>query len=279
MGQHLHAAKEIMKRAMRKTILIAGVAICIICAALISYGFMKFTQKDTLPSQDLTLSGYPELFAKEAIIVIGENASLIEIESAEVIAANLENLTGNKPEIINPKKKRKFINSVIVLITIMENISFKQWITAGALSGLIIGILVFCLLYCIYIGISLRNISFFLTSSLVSNVFLGVIIGIILFFVYNKVYLKRTLFKCLLISIVTVVLMFLLSYYFFYLYLNKWEDLWISSLIPFSSVVYINITMIHLLPVLWIGPPLLTGAAFGFLINYFINRMERKASN
>ncbi len=79
--------KEVMKRAMRKTIIIAGVAICIICAALISYGFMKFTQRDAIPSRDLTLSDYPNLFAKGAVIVIGENASQIEIESTEAIAA------------------------------------------------------------------------------------------------------------------------------------------------------------------------------------------------
>ena len=97
-----------MKRVMRKTIIIAGAAICIICAALISYGFMKFTQRDAIPSRDLTLSDYPKLFAKGAVIVIGENASQIDKESAEAIAANLENLTGNKPEIISSKKIESF---------------------------------------------------------------------------------------------------------------------------------------------------------------------------
>ena len=91
---------------MRKTILIAGVAICIICAALISYGI--FTQRDAIPPRDLALSDYPKLFVKEVVIVIGENATQIEKESAEAIAANLENLTGNKPEIINTKKIESF---------------------------------------------------------------------------------------------------------------------------------------------------------------------------
>ena len=93
---------------MRKTIIIAGVAIGIICAALIFYGFIKFTQRDAIPSRDLTLSDYPKLFAKEAVIVIGENASQIEKESAEAIAANLENLTGNKPKIYIPEKIESF---------------------------------------------------------------------------------------------------------------------------------------------------------------------------
>ena len=101
---------------MRKTIIIAGVAICIICAALISYDFIKFTQRDAIPSQDLTLSDYPELFAKETVIVIGENATQIEKESAEAIAANLEIMTGNKPEIINTKKIESFKYSYNLVI-------------------------------------------------------------------------------------------------------------------------------------------------------------------
>jgi len=99
---------------MRKTIIIAGAAICIICAAVISYAVIERGGRDAIPSQDLTLSEYPELFAKGAVIVIGENASQIEKESAEAIAANLENLTGNKPEIISSKKKSKVLNIPII---------------------------------------------------------------------------------------------------------------------------------------------------------------------
>ena len=110
-----------MKRRMRKTILIAGIATCIICAAVISYGFIKFTQRDAIPLRVLTLNEYPKLFAKEVVIVIGEQtfnksltknaaqASQIEKESAEAIAANLEILTGNKPEVISSKKIQSFI--------------------------------------------------------------------------------------------------------------------------------------------------------------------------
>ena len=98
---------------MRKTILIAGAAICIICAALI---FGVFTQRDAIPAQNLTLSDYPKLFAKETVIVIGDNASQIEIESAEAIAANMEIMTGNKPEIINTKKIESFKYSYNLII-------------------------------------------------------------------------------------------------------------------------------------------------------------------
>ena len=134
---YLHTTKVVMKRRMRKTIFIAGVAICIICAAVISYGFIKFTQRDAIPSPDLALSEYPKLFAKEAVIVIGEqtfkksliknaaqasqqtlgkfdqNDSQIEKESAEAIAANLEIMTGNKPEIISSKRIGSFIYILI----------------------------------------------------------------------------------------------------------------------------------------------------------------------
>ena len=129
--------------AMRKPILIAGVAICIICTVLISYGFIKFTQRDVIPSPDLTLSEYPKLFAKEAVIVIGEqtfNKSLIknaaqasqqtlgkfdqnasQKESAEAIAENLEILTGNKPGIISSKKIESFIYVLIQPIFTTSN--------------------------------------------------------------------------------------------------------------------------------------------------------------
>ena len=58
--------------------------------------------------EELVLSNYPKLFEKDVVIVIGENATQMEYESAEAIAANLENLTGNKPEISNTKKIESF---------------------------------------------------------------------------------------------------------------------------------------------------------------------------
>jgi len=47
----------------------------------------------------LDLSDYPKLFEKEAMIVVGENASQVELESAEAIVEKLQELTGNKPSI------------------------------------------------------------------------------------------------------------------------------------------------------------------------------------
>jgi len=60
---------------------------------------------------------------KGAVIVIGENASQIEKQSAEAIAANLENLTGNKSEIVSSKKIEsfKYIYNLIIVGTPKSN--------------------------------------------------------------------------------------------------------------------------------------------------------------
>jgi hypothetical protein len=91
---------------MRKSILIARVAICIICAALI-FGVI-FVQLDAIPSRDLTISDYPKLLAKEVDIVIGEDVSQIEIEHAEAIAANLEifNASSNSDKILKRRIRK-----------------------------------------------------------------------------------------------------------------------------------------------------------------------------
>ena len=96
-------------------------AMGIICAALIFYSV--FTQRHAISSQDLTLSEYPELFGQEAVIMIGENASQMEIESAQEIAANLEIQTGNKPEIVSSEKFEsfKYSHNLIIVSTPKSN--------------------------------------------------------------------------------------------------------------------------------------------------------------
>jgi len=49
----------------------------------------------------ITLNNYPELFRKDAMVVVGWNASQVELESAGEIAAKLEELTGNAPIVKN----------------------------------------------------------------------------------------------------------------------------------------------------------------------------------
>lgn len=50
---------------------------------------------------ELKLSDYPEVFSKDTIIVIGENASEPERESVQLIAETLKNSTGMKPQILS----------------------------------------------------------------------------------------------------------------------------------------------------------------------------------
>lgn len=56
---------------------------------------------------ELVLSNYPKLFEKEVLVVVGENASQIELEGSEVIVASLEELTGNKPVVKDDVKVSK----------------------------------------------------------------------------------------------------------------------------------------------------------------------------
>jgi hypothetical protein len=113
---------------MKKTTLIIAATTAIICiAALIFSGYIG--QKEGIPNrEDLVLSNYPKLFGKEVVIVIGENASQMEIECAEAIAANFENLTGNKPEIVNTKKigSLKYTYNLIILGTPNSNEVLKE---------------------------------------------------------------------------------------------------------------------------------------------------------
>ena len=60
--------------------------------------------------------------------MIGENATQMEYESAEAIAANLENLTGNKPKIYISKKTEslKYTYNLIILGTPNSNKVLKK---------------------------------------------------------------------------------------------------------------------------------------------------------
>jgi hypothetical protein len=78
--------------------------------------------------EELVLSNYPKLFEKDVVIVIGENATQMEYESAEAIAANLENLTGNKPKIYISEKTEslKYTYNLIILGTPNSNEVLKE---------------------------------------------------------------------------------------------------------------------------------------------------------
>jgi len=98
--------------------------IVIVSLASIFLGCIESDSGITRPVEtEPVLSDYPELFKEEVIIVIGSNASGIEKESAEAIAANLENLTGNKPEIISSKEIEgfKYTYNLVIIGTPKSN--------------------------------------------------------------------------------------------------------------------------------------------------------------
>lgn len=105
---------------MMKKILIIGVLI-VVC--VIAGYFLLGQQIPTQPAKELKLSDFPEAFKENTVIVTEENASQVEKESAEAIAANLENLTGNKPEIISSKKIEsfKYTHNLIIVGTPKSN--------------------------------------------------------------------------------------------------------------------------------------------------------------
>ena len=82
--------------AMRRSTLV----IAVVCLAAILLGCIEQDGEMVRPAEtELVLSDYLELFKKDVIIVIGNNASGIEIEGADAIVENLFNLTGNMPVI------------------------------------------------------------------------------------------------------------------------------------------------------------------------------------
>ncbi|MDY6966171.1 MAG: hypothetical protein SVM80_09455 [Halobacteriota archaeon] len=87
--------KDVLDNMVKNTTSAVVAVIAIVCFA--SVIFSGCIEQDGTSKPDLTLSNYPELFEKDVIIVIGENTSQVERESAEAIAPNLENLTGHKP--------------------------------------------------------------------------------------------------------------------------------------------------------------------------------------
>lgn len=94
----------------RWTILIGGVLIVLV-AVLVFTGQKGCIEKPLTPgppAKELRLWDFPDVFREDTIIVLGDNASKIERDSAEGIAENLEQLTRNKPEIISSRSIKKF---------------------------------------------------------------------------------------------------------------------------------------------------------------------------
>ena len=81
---------------------------------LSTLGCVEKTEQKT----EMVLSNYPKLFEKDVIIVIGENATQIEMEGAQAIANDLFTLTGNEPVIKNDAdvtKNEKAGNNLVLV--------------------------------------------------------------------------------------------------------------------------------------------------------------------
>ena len=161
----------------------------------------------------------------------------------------------------------------------MENISLKQWIVAGTLSGVVVGLLLFLILSFIFLNIPFWH-PIFIWEIFYNSLFFGIIIGIILFLGSDKLSGGRRLPKYLFVAIVTSALMAVFSLFFYELFFSVYEgSTWLPWLIPFISIGHLYLGMFYFGFFGFFIYPLSTGTAFGFLINYFITRMERKVSN
>ena len=112
---------------MKGKILLLIIGLIILICIVSGYLFLKEkSPKQTL--QELKLSDFPDVFKGNTIIVVGKNASKIEKECANEIAANLENLTGNKPEIISSEKTEsfKYNHNLIIIGTPKTNFFLNE---------------------------------------------------------------------------------------------------------------------------------------------------------
>ncbi|RLG05156.1 MAG: hypothetical protein DRN68_09000 [Thaumarchaeota archaeon] len=79
---------------------------------------IKPTPTPLQPAEELKLSDFPEAFKDSTLIVVGDNASDIEMQAANEIADYLQKKTGNKPLIkkhseISDEDKRNY-NLIVV---------------------------------------------------------------------------------------------------------------------------------------------------------------------
>lgn len=109
---------------MRKSLLIGGGAIAVIAIVITAIVLSGVIEQE----EDLVLSNYPKLFEKEVVIVIGENATQMEYESAEAIAENLHSITGNMP-VIKSDTELTEDDKAILIGGLGTNTVFRGWRT------------------------------------------------------------------------------------------------------------------------------------------------------
>ncbi len=120
-------------RILKKLPLIVG-GLILVVALLVSMCVQKSeeaipTTPITQPKKEFKLSDFPKVFKENTLIIIGDNASEIEIRAAKEIAKYLKNKTGNKPLIkryseVTEEDKRSY--NLIVIGTLMSNKMLKE---------------------------------------------------------------------------------------------------------------------------------------------------------
>jgi hypothetical protein len=101
--------------------------ICLVVGVLLIAGCIQ-KEKEVKP-KELKLSDFPDVFKENTLIVIGDNASEIELEAANEIAGYLENKTGNKALVkkyseVTEEEKRNY--NLIVVGTPNSNPMLKE---------------------------------------------------------------------------------------------------------------------------------------------------------
>lgn len=81
-------------------IIISIIAIGIVSGMSLFMGCITSPTEPVVEVIGLELSDYPEAFSKDVVIVVGENASEMEKESAQAVAESLKNSTGIKPQVV-----------------------------------------------------------------------------------------------------------------------------------------------------------------------------------
>ncbi len=114
----------------KKFLLISGVVVVILIFGFISIQKPEGSIHTPLPSaKELGLSDFPEAFKENTLIVVGNNASEIEVQAPNEIAEYLEEKTGNKPLIkkyseVTEEDKRNY--NLIVVGTPESNEMLKE---------------------------------------------------------------------------------------------------------------------------------------------------------
>jgi len=124
-------AEKVKQMHWKKILLVGGILMVALVAGLCVQKpeGTKPTPTPLQPSEELKLSDFPDAFKDSTLIIVGDDASDIEMQAANEIADYLENETGNKPLIkkhseISDEDKRNY--NLIVVGTPKTNLFLEE---------------------------------------------------------------------------------------------------------------------------------------------------------